>query len=107
MRKLFLQREVLEVGNYLEWLTHTDIKIIKQTLYYWQMRGHFPEPVAKVSNTSWYRREDIISGYMNVASHYGKKYTQEDVERAIEEVLKTNRKLTQEMLNYQKEVCDG
>jgi len=100
MRKMFLLREVVEIGRALGMKTH------KGSIYWWTTRGHFAEPVAKLPHATWYLREDIVRGYLAVGEHYGWKFGEKEIRRAIDLVLERNKEVTKQMFNFEDVLCD-
>ena len=91
MRKLWTQREVIEIANFLHVQRE---KFNNNSLNYWRDKGVFPDPVnSEKGMYSWYRTDDVIAGILSVAMRTRPpvKITQEDVEMAMSKVLESNK----------------
>jgi len=91
MRKLWIQREVLEMANFLHVQRE---KFNNNSLNYWREKKVFPNPVRSEKGMySWYKTDDIIAGLLSIAMRTRPpvKITQEDVEMAMKKVLESNK----------------
>lgn len=104
MRRLFLQREVLDIAHLLKWK-----KLDRKGLWWWRIKKRFPKPVffsSKMGGLMWYAREDIEKGFMCVSEYQGYDLNIRQVKLAIREVLKTNKKVTKDLFKFRKVICE-
>ena len=91
MRKLWIQREVLEMANFLHVQRE---KFNNNSLNYWREKNIFPDPVVSEKGMySWYTTQDVITGLIAIAKRTRPpvEVNQEDVEMAMKKVLESNK----------------
>jgi len=92
MRKLWTQREVIEMANFL----HIQRKDFSNgSLSFWRDDAKiFPKPVTSQRGMyTFYKTDDVIVGLLSIAKRTRPpvKITQEDVEMAMKKVLESNK----------------
>ena len=92
MRKLWIQREVLEMANFLGIQSG---KFNNNSLNYWRDDMKiFPMPVGSQRGMyTFYKTQDVITGLIAIAKRTRPpvEITQEDVEMAMSKVLESNK----------------
>jgi hypothetical protein len=102
MRKLFLQKEVIEIGHNLGW-----VSMGPQHMKNWTDAGYFKDPAARVGDqVVWYRSEDIVDGFCVVAKKYGVKYDEGTVREVMKDLLAKNKQHTKELLDIRAQLCE-
>lgn len=88
-RKLWLQREVIEMAQFLGFK-----KFYNNSLIHWTEAGVFPKPVAGIKHSVvWYKTDDVITGLISISNRTRpvNEINQEDIEVAMKHVLETTK----------------
>lgn len=88
-RKLWIQREVIEMAQFLGFK-----KFYNNSLNHWTQAGVFPKPVAGIKHSIlWYKTDDVVVGLLAISKRMRPTHdvNQEDIEIAMKYILETTK----------------